>query len=319
MTAHRLLYTSYPRKDGTFYHKPKRPLDQNYKLIVVDEISMLPKEMWDLLLSHHIYVIALGDPEQLPPISGDNNVLSHPHIFLDEIMRQAQESEIIRISMDVREGKPLQLYNGNEVKIIDKNKFETGMCLWADQIIVAKNDTRRNINSLMRRYLFEVDNEEPVVGDKLICLKNDWDNMNGIGDINVNGTIGYVKNISYNRHHQWLHPMLTLDFIPDYYNPVDIYNYGEDKLYFKDLNVDYKLLTTGEPTINKNNFNKFPKPFRPKEFDYGYCITAWKAQGSEYDKVLLFEENFPFDTEEHRKFLYTAITRAKEKIVIVRK
>ena len=63
MTAHRLLYTSYPRKDGTFYHKPKRPLDQNYKLIVVDEISMLPKEMWDLLLSHHIYVIALGDPE----------------------------------------------------------------------------------------------------------------------------------------------------------------------------------------------------------------------------------------------------------------
>ena len=58
----------------------------------------------------------------------------------------------------------------------------------------------------MRRYLFEVDNEEPVVGDKLICLKNDWDNMNGIGDINVNGTIGYVKNISYNRHHQWLHP-----------------------------------------------------------------------------------------------------------------
>ena len=251
MTAHRLLYTSYPRKDGTFYHKPKRPLDQNYKLIVVDEISMLPKEMWDLLLSHHIYVIALGDPEQLPPISGDNDVLSHPHIFLDEIMRQAQESEIIRISMDVREGKPLQLYNGNEVKIIDKNKFETGMCLWADQIIVAKNDTRRNINSLMRRYLFEVDNEEPVVGDKLICLKNDWDNMNGIGDINVNGTIGYVKNISYNRHHQWLHPMLTLDFIPDYYNPVDIYNYGEDKLYFKDLNVDYKLLTTGEPTINK--------------------------------------------------------------------
>ena len=34
--------------------------------------------------------------------------------------------------MDIREGKPLQLYNGNEVKSIDKNKFETGMYLWAD-------------------------------------------------------------------------------------------------------------------------------------------------------------------------------------------
>ena len=62
MTAHRLIYQSYPRKDGTFYHKPKRPLDRNYKLIVVDEISMLPKELWELLLSHNIHVIALGDP-----------------------------------------------------------------------------------------------------------------------------------------------------------------------------------------------------------------------------------------------------------------
>ena len=62
MTAHRLLYQSFPRSDGTFYHKAKRPLDHSYKLIVVDEISMLPKEIWDLLLSHCIHVICLGDP-----------------------------------------------------------------------------------------------------------------------------------------------------------------------------------------------------------------------------------------------------------------
>lgn len=62
MTAHRLLYQSFPRTDGTFYHKIKRPLDWPYKLIIVDEISMLPKELWDLLLSHHIHVICLGDP-----------------------------------------------------------------------------------------------------------------------------------------------------------------------------------------------------------------------------------------------------------------
>ena len=62
MTAHRLLYQSLPRNDGTFYHKIKRPLDHYYKIIVVDEISMLPKEMWELLLSHNIHVICLGDP-----------------------------------------------------------------------------------------------------------------------------------------------------------------------------------------------------------------------------------------------------------------
>ena len=95
MTTHRLLYQSVPRNDGTFYHKIKRPLDHYYKLIIVDEISMLPKEMWDLLLSHKIHVICLGDPFQLPPIGEDNGVLAKPHIFLDEIMRQEEESEII--------------------------------------------------------------------------------------------------------------------------------------------------------------------------------------------------------------------------------
>lgn len=62
MTAHRLLYQSYPRADGTFYHKIRRPLEYPYKLIIVDEISMLPKELWILLLSHNIPVICLGDP-----------------------------------------------------------------------------------------------------------------------------------------------------------------------------------------------------------------------------------------------------------------
>ena len=88
--------------------------------------------MWQLLLSHHRHVIALGDPEQLPPIGEDNGVLAKPHIFLTEIMRQAQESEIIRLTMDIRAKKPLQLYNGKEVKILPSGAFDSSMIDWAD-------------------------------------------------------------------------------------------------------------------------------------------------------------------------------------------
>ena len=60
LTLHKLLYENYPRKDGTFYRRPKLSLE--YKVVVVDEISMAPKEMVDLLLKFPVFCIFLGDP-----------------------------------------------------------------------------------------------------------------------------------------------------------------------------------------------------------------------------------------------------------------
>lgn len=315
MTAHRLLYQSLPRNDGTFYHKIKRPLEYPYKLIVVDEVSMLPKEMWDLLLSHKIHVLCLGDPFQLPPIGEDNGVLANPHIFLDEIMRQAQESEIIRLTMDIREEKPLQLFKGNEVQVINPNEIVGGMYNWADQIIVAKNITRRTINNQMRKMLFNTDDTRPLEGDRVICLRNDWDNPNAVGDVAVNGTIGTLANIKINSNHPVLHPLMLADFLPDDYSEEDVKNSSTD-LYFRHLNMDYKLFTTGEETVTKENFRIFPKVWRPQTYDYAYAITCHKSQGSEYDKVLVFEEFLKGG--DHARWLYTAATRAKEKLIIVR-
>jgi len=64
MTIHRLLYKYFPRKDGTFFRKPVETFEllASYDLIIVDEVSMVAKDMWYLLLSHGIYVIACGDP-----------------------------------------------------------------------------------------------------------------------------------------------------------------------------------------------------------------------------------------------------------------
>lgn len=89
-TAHKLLYWATLTAKGTYIFKPKPSSELGeYKVIVVDEVSMLPLEMWNLLLSHHIYVLACGDPGQLPPINpeDDNHILDNPHVFLDEIMR----------------------------------------------------------------------------------------------------------------------------------------------------------------------------------------------------------------------------------------
>lgn len=116
MTAHKLLYYSKQMPNGKFFYRPRPSLEKDYKVIVVDEVSMLPKDMWDLLLTHGIYVIACGDPFQIPPIdkNQDNGILNNPHIFLDEVMRQAKESDIICLSMDIREGKKINPFRGND-------------------------------------------------------------------------------------------------------------------------------------------------------------------------------------------------------------
>lgn len=315
-TLHKLLYESLPRPDGTWYRKPVERIP--YKIVVIDEVSMVPDSMIQQLFKYSCYVIALGDPFQLPPIHKDdvNTLLDKPHVFLDEIMRQAQESEIIRVSMDIRAGKSLDLLDGTEVKVFNPADFDESMLLWADQVLVGTNATRISLNNTMRRLLGR--DGGPQDGDKVICLKNEWDILADNHDPLVNGTIGYLKNsyssyVDFPRYlgdHRF--DVLQSDFMSD------------SGALFTDINMDKKMIMTGEKccdfktawTITRNKQHGYKMP---KEFTYGYAITGHKAQGSQWEKVLITEERFPFDKIEHSRWLYTCLTRAEEKAVIIKK
>lgn len=319
-TAHKLLYKAKPMPNGTFKFEPKSSLDDGLEVIIVDEVSMLPKEMWLRLLSHRIHVIACGDPFQLPPINkdSDNHVLDHPHIFLDEIMRQAYDSEIIRFSMWIREGKPISKFpaSGQQVMFVKPEEIVTGMYDWADQILCATNTKRNAINMNMRQ--IKGFGPEPAVGDKIISLRNQWEFFsNGVVDPTplTNGTIGVIQRTD--RYNMSLPFWISEKKIPILYTNMvdengDVFNY---------IPVDYTSLTTGEKFLtSKQEFQmrKNPKcPDPPFEFAYAYGITVWKAQGSEWDKVLGFEEPFPYDKETHQRCAYTLVTRAREKLVYI--
>ena len=64
MTLHKLLYDSIPRRGGGFFRKPKIKLE--YDIVVVDEVSLAPKSMLDMLLKHKVFCIFIGDSFQLP-------------------------------------------------------------------------------------------------------------------------------------------------------------------------------------------------------------------------------------------------------------
>lgn len=98
---------------------------------------------------------------------------------------------------------------------------------------------------------------------------------------------------------------------------------GLDDDKFLRVPIDYQALLTGEPVLDGKQSYLLSKHKdlleAPFDFSYAYAITTHKSQGSEWDKVLIFEEWFPNIPEEHKKWLYTAITRASEKVVIIKK
>ena len=318
MTLHRLLYDSIPRPGGGFYRKPKFSLD--YSIIVVDECSMVPKSMIEMLLRHKVFVIFLGDPGQLPMIDKkeSHDLLNHPHIFLDEIMRQAAESEIIQLTMKIRNGEDISYIKGEEIMVVPKKELVTGHLLWADTILTATNATRHNVNHQIRELLGYTG--ELQEGEKVICKRNYWEDLNEDGDALVNGTIGTVNNIfesfiqipKYIKNSRHNIPTIMCDFTPDAGSV------------FSTVNIDKDFLLKEEPCVDWRVSYQIGKlrarlgDILPRQITYGYALTCHAAQGSEWDKVLVIEESFPFDKNEHKRWLYTAATRAAEKLVLVR-
>ena len=322
LTLHKLLFVSHPKPNGGYVNIPVTSIP--YRLVFIDEISMAPKSLIQRLASYpNVYVVCCGDDQQLPPINKneDNHLLDHPHARLTKIMRQEEGSEIIELSRKVREKEFVDYFKGKEVQVIRKSELSTGMLQWADQILVATNETRKAINAQMRGLLGH--GEDPEDGDKLICCRNYWEDECNGGNALVNGTIGYLKD-GYK----------SFVMIPGQLNKmqcgctrqVDIVNgtfVETDGEEYKDLRMDKNMIITGDKTLDwKTEYaisqSKIYKHLLPYEFTYGYAITVHRAQGSQWDKVLVIEENFPFNEEEHKRWLYTAVTRAAKKLVLVR-
>lgn len=309
-TIHKLIYKAFLNtKTGKFVYAKLPPEEVEAKVIIIDEISMVSAPLLRDLASYGIHMIMLGDPGQLPPIGEDNGMLKNPHVFLDEIMRQALDNPIIYLSMLIRTGQQIPAMDNNFVKVVKKSDLQVGMLNWADQVICGRNDTRRMLNNLMRKSKgFE---GLPQVGDKMICLRNDWETTNSEGFPIVNGTIGHIEKIHRIGNFNIDEPVTTnktgiiVNFKPDFSSV------------FNELNIDPNTPRGFENVLQYQiNDPKIRKPeYIYHDMDYGYAITCHKSQGSSWGKVLVIAE--VLNSKEYRQWLYTAVTRAEEKLILV--
>lgn len=263
----------------------------NAKLLIVDEVSMVGKDLGEDLLSFGKPILVLGDPGQLPPINGQGFFTAgKPDVMLTEIHRQAQDNPIIRMSMDIRQGKGVKNGNWGSSKVISKLELQKNerWLVEADQVLCGLNKTRVQRNLRMRelRYFSQL-GQLPQPGEKLICLKNDRRRQLFNG-----GMWTLYEPAKYNGEYLEM-PVESLDFTglrTRVKVPLEWFTGEEEKL----------------PPAKRRRFD---------EFTFGDCITVHKSQGSQWDNTLVINENYCF-RESALQWLYTAVTRAAEQLTL---
>ena len=261
-------------------------------LIIIDECSMVDEELGRDLMSFGTPILVLGDPGQLPPVSGGGFFTDHePDILLEEVHRQARDNPIIDLAQMVREGREIMIGDyGDRARIISKDDVTSELVLSADQVLVGTNRTRRRYNQRLRE-LKGFDGPLPAAGDKLVCLRND--NTKGL----LNGSLWQVTSA----------PRTVKQFM-------NLLVRAEDEGIERN-SAKIKLLKAVFETPGVEIPWQLKR--RHDDFDYGYALTVHKAQGSQWDEIVLFDESYAF--REHRqRWLYTAVTRAAERLTIVK-
>jgi exodeoxyribonuclease-5 len=276
-------------KRPAFTLNPDSPL-QNANLLIIDEASMVDERMGGDVLSFDVPVLVLGDPAQLPPVRGGGYFTERkPDIMLTEIHRQAWDSPVLAMATRVRQGQLLDEGSYGD-SLVMQGKPSQELVTSCDQILVGTNETRRRCNSRMRSLLGHGARDErplPVAQDKVVCLRND--HIEGL----LNGTLWTVDEIS---------PGVT-----------------DDRIIMTVHDEEHSTCVECHTHYFEGREKELPywNIRDAQSFDYGYALTTHKAQGSQWPSVFVFDESWVFRGSA-QNWLYTAITRASERVVVCR-
>ena len=283
-------------------HQPRfilneQSLVRDADLIVLDEVSMVGAEMASDLLAFGKPILVLGDPGQLPPIKGDGAFTdADPDVMLTDIHRQAETSAIIRLATLARQSMPIP-YGEHDDFVWKMRRSDIGphQFLKGGQVICGRNATRLFLNTAMKQAAGFPYAYPRGLGEKIICLKNRHD-------------LGLVNGM-----------FLDLSDIRD-----------ESPLAFSaSVRTEDGASVPGRQRFYKGHFDdhvaydaeRLRRDWRDMrglvESVWGYAITCHKAQGSQWENVIVYDDGLGRTAEDRARWLYTAITRAEQGLVIL--
>lgn len=262
------------------------------RLLVVDEVSMVSDEMAEDLRSFGVPMIVMGDPAQLPPISGKSAFGADPDFLMTEIRRQEEGSPILSLATRARQG--LKIMPGRSGDTSAYQRLAPYRIREHDIVLCGRNKTRQLLNQRIRRAM-KVKSWHPIAGDKVICLENN--KLLGL----LNGHMFTVLDLT---GHDEERKRLTLLVKDEDGNEREITTWADPFERFQD----------GEDGVKKMDYHRRQAC---AFMTFGHAITVHKSQGSQWNSVLLVDEARVFRNDAS-KWLYTGITRAARSLTLVR-
>jgi exodeoxyribonuclease-5 len=295
--------------------EPEESLLYGAPILVLDEVSMVGAKVAADLLSFGVKILCLGDPAQLPPVDGAGYFINAtPDYLLTEIHRSALDSPVTRLATAVRQApsydRTLGLGHGLDGDSGRMPRVDVDELLEFDQVLVGTNKTRWAAVFAIRAAQ-GLTGTVPMAGDKIIGLANST-------ECNIfNGQQFRVLEA----HPQTREDRITLRVEDDLGNQ--------------------RLLTTwtaGYRSVKGESEARRDGRGNIAATTWGQAITVHKSQGSQWDSVLVVDESYvfargaaedatrdgatPADASEAghlggQRWLYTAITRAAERVVVI--
>ena len=294
MTIHSFVYRFMGTTRGDdgrsvpIFEDRDSPLEES-KSLVIDEASMVSADMARDIRQFEIPTIWIGDHGQLAPVGADPRIMENADVRLETIHRQAAENPIVRLAHAVRSGADFHRLVCDDDRVLFRSRYGLDAIVRecmdrnVDQLLCGFNNMRKNLNEKFRSTLGH--KGSLCAGEKIICLLN----SRSLGIFN--GMVFYVLTVKDDGK-----PNIPATVQSQDGRVIDVVLY--------------------RPVLGRGVMFDDPAPDGVLSFDYAYCITVHKSQGSEWKSVALIDQQCNYWSAE--RWRYTGITRAKEQLIVYR-
>ena len=280
----------------------------NSKLIIVDEVSMLDESLFDSLLkglTDNIKLILVGDYNQLSSVA-PGQVLKDliesemiPVVSLEELYRQDENSYIPILAQEIK---------NNELS-------EDFLDAKGDYLFLecSSNSIRKNLVNICNQLI-----EKDYVYKNIQLMAPMYKGENGIDILNKD-----LQNV-FNPRSDSKNEVVVGDVIFRENDKVlQLVNMPDENVFNGDIGVIKEIINSNNSDSGKTeiivDFDSNLVKFLPKDYSklkHGFIISIHKSQGSEFDMAII-PISKSYSRMLYRKLIYTGITRAKKKLILI--